>query len=157
LAWAFAATVAVAAEPAVPPTAVLIENVRIFDGQSPRLSERSNVLIVGNTIQSISTRPISPPAGVQVMRIAGGGRTLMPGLIDNHVHIVMTASTQADLLDAKNSFATLEARGAEEAKQMLLRGFTTVRDLGGPSFGIKRAIDAGSAIGPRIADRGAAP
>lgn len=137
------------------PAAVVFENVRIFDGTSDKLSAPSSVLVVGNVIKSISTAPIPAPAGTAVTRIAGGGRTLMPGLIDNHVHIVMTASTQADLLDAKNSFATLESRGAEEAKQMLLRGFTAVRDLGGPSFGIKRAIDAGSAIGPRIYPSGA--
>jgi imidazolonepropionase-like amidohydrolase len=137
------------------PAVVLIENVRIFNGTADRLSAPSNVLVLGNTIKSISAAPILAPAGAAVTRIAGGGRTLMPGLIDNHVHIVMTASTQADLVDPKIPFATLEARGAEEAKQMLLGGFTTVRDLGGPSFGIKRAIDEGKAIGPRIYPSGA--
>ncbi|MFN7643245.1 MAG: amidohydrolase family protein [Burkholderiales bacterium] len=138
-----------------PASAVLIENVRIFDGRSERLSPPSNVLVVGDSIRSISADPITPPAGTAVTRIAGGGRTLMPGLIDNHVHLVMTASTQAQMLDPKTSFATLEARGAEEARRMLLRGFTTVRDLGGPVFGIKRAIDSGKAIGPRIYPSGA--
>jgi len=136
-------------------SAVLIENVRIFDGRSERLSAPSNVLVVGDSIRSISADPITPPAGTAVARIAGGGRTLMPGLIDNHVHLVMTASTQAQMLDPKTPFATLEARGAEEARRMLLRGFTTVRDLGGPVFGIKRAIDSGKAIGPRIYPSGA--
>jgi imidazolonepropionase-like amidohydrolase len=79
----------------------------------------------------------------------------MPGLIDNHVHIVMTVSTQAEMLDPKATFASIEAKGSEEAKQMLLRGFTTVRDLGGPSFGIKQTIDAGKAVGPRIYPSGA--
>jgi imidazolonepropionase-like amidohydrolase len=68
---------------------------------------------------------------------------------------VMAASTQAEMTDPKATFAAIEARGAEEAKQMLLRGFTTVRDLGGPAFGIKRAIDAGKAVGPRIYPSGA--
>jgi len=137
------------------PAAVLIENVRIFDGKGDKLSAPSYVLVVGNTIKSISTSPIAPPAGAAPARIAGGGRTLMPGLIDNHVHVVMTASTQAQMSDPKATFAAIEARGAEEAKQMLLRGFTTVRDLGGPTFGIKRAIDSGKAIGPRIYPSGA--
>jgi imidazolonepropionase-like amidohydrolase len=137
------------------PAALVIENVRIFDGKGGALSAPSNVLVVGNTIKAISTAPVAAPAGAAVTRIAGGGRTLMPGLIDNHVHIVMTASTQPDMLDPKNSFAVIEAKGAAEAKAMLLRGFTTVRDLGGPSFGIKRAIDAGKAAGPRIYPSGA--
>ncbi|MFN7571926.1 MAG: amidohydrolase family protein [Betaproteobacteria bacterium] len=136
-------------------SAVLFENVRVFDGKSERLSPPSYVLVVGNTIQSISASALAAPPNATLTRIAGGGRTLMPGLIDNHVHIVMTANTQAQMLDPQSSFATIEARGTEEARQMLLRGFTTVRDLGGPTFGIKRAIDAGQAIGPRIYPSGA--
>lgn len=138
-----------------PAEAVLFENVRVFDGKSDRLTAPVNVLVAGNTIQSISAGPITAPAGSKVTRIAGRGRTLMPGLIDNHVHIVMTASTQAEMINPKTTFASIEGKGAEEARQMLLRGFTTVRDLGGPSFGIKRAIDSGKAIGPRIYPSGA--
>lgn len=138
-----------------PSTAVLFENVRVFDGRSDRLGPPSNVLVVGNTIRTISTAPIAPPAGLTVTRVPGGERTLMPGLIDNHVHIVMAASTLPELLDPKTSYATIEARAAEEARQMLLRGFTTVRDLGGPTFAIKQAIDSGKAVGPRIYPSGA--
>jgi imidazolonepropionase-like amidohydrolase len=138
-----------------PAEAVLFENVRVFDGKSERLTAPVNVLVAGNTIQSISAGPITAPTGGKVTRIAGRGRTLMPGLIDNHVHIVMTASTQAEMINPKTTFASIEGKGAEEARQMLLRGFTTVRDLGGPSFGIKRAIDSGKAIGPRIYPSGA--
>jgi len=67
----------------------------------------------------------------------------------------MTASTMPQLMDPNTKFEVIEARGAEEARQTLLRGFTTVRDLGGPVFGIKRAIDAGKAEGPRIYPSGA--
>jgi imidazolonepropionase-like amidohydrolase len=138
-----------------PAEAVLFENVRVFDGKSDRLTAPVSVLVAGNTIQSISAGPITAPAGSKVTRIAGRGRTLMPGLIDNHVHIVMTASTQAEMINPKTTFASIEGKGAEEARQMLLRGFTTVRDLGGPSFGIKTAIDSGKAVGPRIYPSGA--
>jgi len=144
-----------AASDANQPTAVLFENVRIFDGTAKKLSALANVLVVGNLIQTISTQPITAPAGNTLTRVAGGGRTLMPGLIDNHVHIVMTASTMAQLSDPNAKFEVIEARGAEEARQTLLRGFTTVRDLGGPVFGIKKAIDAGKAEGPRIYPSGA--
>ena len=155
LAWAFAATVAVAAKPDVPQTAVLIENVRIFDGQSPRLSGPSNVLVVGNTIQAISPRPVSPPAGMQVMRIAGGGRTLMPGLIDNHVHIALSTTGQAELLSPETTMEVLQARATREAGDMLMRGFTAVRDLGGPLLKERSRIDKGELPGPRIYASGA--
>jgi imidazolonepropionase-like amidohydrolase len=136
-------------------TSVIIENVRIFNGTSDRLSAPSNVLVVGNVITSISTQPIAAPAGATVVRIPGGGRTLMPGLIDNHVHIFMSGSSQAEMMDPKATFASLEAKAAEEARLMLLRGFTSARDVGGPVFGIKRAIDQGKNIGPRIYPSGA--
>ena len=163
LALVLGAGVATAQSGAAPPaeapppkrTATLIENVRVFDGRADRLSAPSNVLVVGNRIQSISAEPISPPADATLTRIAGAGRTLMPGLIDNHVHLVMTASTMAQMSDPNAKFEAIEARAAEEARQTLLRGFTTVRDLGGPVFGIKKAIDAGKAEGPRIYPSGA--
>jgi imidazolonepropionase-like amidohydrolase len=137
------------------PTGVIIENVRIFKGTSDRLSAPSNVLVVGNIIKAISSAPISAPPGTPIERIHGGGRTLMPGLIDNHVHITMSASSQRDLIDPNVSVETLQSRATEEAKQMLLRGFTAVRDMGGPVFDLKAAIDQGKALGPRIYPSGA--
>ncbi len=83
-----------------PQTAVLFENVRVFDGTSARLSAPSNVLVVGNLIQSISSQAVAAPAGTTLTRIQGGGRTLMPGLIDNHVHIALSTTGQAELLSA---------------------------------------------------------
>ncbi len=140
---------------APPPSAVLFENVRIFDGTSARLSAPSNVLVVDNVIKTISTAPDRRSRRLVRDRIAGGGRTLMPGLIDNHVHIFMSASSQAEMLDPKATFELLEAKAAEEARLMLLRGFTAARDMGGPVFGIKRMIDAGTVPGPRIYASGA--
>ena len=137
------------------PAAVMIENVRIFNGTSDRLSAPSNVLVVGNSIKAISNAPIAAPPGTPVTRIQGGGRTLMPGLIDNHVHLFMSASSQAEMLDPAATFETLEAKAANEARLMLLRGFTAARDVGGPVFGIKRAIDQGKNLGPRIYPSGA--
>jgi len=154
-ACALACTAAVGAEPAAPPTAVLIENVRIFDGQSARLSGPSNVLVVGNVITSISTQPITAPAGAQVTRIVGGGRTLMPGLIDNHVHIALSTTGQADLLSPAVTADVLQARATAEAGDMLLRGFTAVRDLGGPMLAARPKIDKGELPGPRIYPSGA--
>lgn len=134
-------------------TAVLFENVRIFDGKSAGLSAPANVLVVGNTIQSISAAPIAPPANATVTRIAGNGRTLMPGLIDNHWHTILVGVTPAQAIDGDLGYTNLVA-GAQAAAA-LMRGFTTVRDLGGPSFGLKRAIDEGTVPGPRIYPSGA--
>jgi imidazolonepropionase-like amidohydrolase len=133
--------------------AVLFENVRVFDGKSERLSAPSNVLVVGNTIKSISTAPIAAPAGTTVTRIAGSGRTLMPGLIDAHTHLMFATVPQAVVLTSDIGFVNVAATKA--AREMLMRGFTSVRDLGGPVLGLKRGIDAGLAPGPRIWPSGA--
>ena len=135
------------------PTGVIFENVRIFNGTSVQLSAPSHVLVVENVIKTISTSPIADPADTSVTRIAGGGRTLMPGLIDAHSHISIMAVPMSDALNADIGYIHIAAGKAAEA--MLLRGFTTVRDMGGPTFGLKRAIDSDLIVGPRIFPSGA--
>jgi imidazolonepropionase-like amidohydrolase len=134
-------------------TAVIIENVRIFNGTSGRLSAPSNVLVVGNVIKTISVTPIAEPTSTSVTRIPGGGRTLMPGLIDAHTHLMFATIPQQALLVTDIGFVNLAAGRA--ATDTLMRGFTSVRDLGGPVFGLKRAIDIGLVAGPRIWPSGA--
>lgn len=136
---------------AVSEARILFQNVRIFDGKGGLLSAPSNVLVKGNIIEQISTRPITAEAGTTV--VAGGGRTLMPGLIDAHWHATMVRSTPPQLLSSGVGYSTLLA-GAE-ATATLMRGFTTVRDMGGPAFDLKRAIDEGLVSGPRIYPSGA--
>jgi imidazolonepropionase-like amidohydrolase len=131
----------------------LIENVRIFDGTHPSLSGPSTVLIRGNIIEKISTSPIPSDRRADTQIIAGGGRVLMPGLIDAHWHATMVRSTPAQLLSSDIGYSTLLA-GAE-ATATLMRGFTSVRDMGGPVFALKRAIDDGVLPGPRIYPSGA--
>ncbi|ESZ17807.1 metal-dependent hydrolase family protein [Mesorhizobium sp. L48C026A00] len=128
---------------------VLFENVRIFDGKGAALSAPSSVLVQGKLIARISTSPI---AAEGAQRIAGNGRTLMPGLIDAHWHAMLIASTPAEAM-GDIGFANLAA--GDEATDTLMRGFTTVRDVGGPAFGLKRAIDQGIIAGPRIYPSGA--
>jgi imidazolonepropionase-like amidohydrolase len=135
--------------------AVLFENVRIFDGTSESLSPPSNVLVVGNQIQTIETRPLSISADLSMNRIDGNGRVLMPGLIDAHTHIFMETSSEADLIAATTSPASLFERAQENATAMLMRGFTSARDMAGPVFELKRAIDRGAVVGPRIWPSGA--
>jgi imidazolonepropionase-like amidohydrolase len=140
-----------AAEPPAPLT--VFENVRIFDGKSGQLSANMNVLVRGNTIEKISKDPIPIDGDPSAKIIAGGGRTLMPGLIDAHWHAMLVRPTPAQLLVDDVGYMNLVA-GAE-ATDTLMRGFTTVRDVGGPSFGLKRAIDEGIVAGPRIYPSGA--
>jgi imidazolonepropionase-like amidohydrolase len=135
------------------PAGVIIENVRVFNGTTDRLSGPANVLVVGNVIRTISSAPIADPAGMTVQRIPGGGRTLMPGLIDSHWHTMLVRPTPAQLLENDLGYSNFVA-GAE-ARDTLMRGFTTVRDVGGSSFGLKRAIDEGVVVGPRIYPSGA--
>ena len=77
----------------------------------------------------------------------------MPGLIDAHWHAMLIRPTPAEAIFGDVGYMSLIA--GDEAKDTLLRGFTTVRDVGGPVFGLKHAIDTGAAIGPRIYPSGA--
>ena len=135
---------------------VLFGNVRVFDGVSASLSEPSNVLVRGNTIAAVSAHAIpadAAPGGQQRTEIDGAGRVLMPGLIDAHYHAAFATLPAAVLATADPGYIHIHAAiGAEEA---LMRGFTTVRDVGGPVFGLKRAIDEGVTAGPRVYPSGA--
>jgi imidazolonepropionase-like amidohydrolase len=135
------------------PSGVLFENVRVFTGTSDRISAPSHVLVVGNVIRQISTAPIVAPPEMSVTRVSGGGRTLMPGLIDAHTHIMFATVPQAVLLTSDIGYLNVAA--VKAASDMLMRGFTSVRDLGGPVFGLKCGIDAGLVPGPRIWPSGA--
>ncbi len=128
---------------------VLFQNVRIFDGRNGALSGPSNVLIRNNKIEKISTGPIAADAQV----IAGDGRVLMPGLIDAHWHALLVRPTPAAVMASDIGYINLLA--AAEATATLMRGFTTIRDMGGPAFSLKRAIDEGLVAGPRIYPSGA--
>jgi imidazolonepropionase-like amidohydrolase len=130
----------------------LFEDVRIFDGKSARLSAPSNVLVRGNKIEAISTQPIAVDRRGDTRIIAGRGRTLMPGMIDNHWHAMLARTTPAEAM-GDPGYNNLVA--GEEATDTLMRGFTAVRDVGGPAFGLKRAIDEGIVKGPRIYPSGA--
>ena len=136
------------------PTAVLFASVRIFDGKNGELSDASNVLVRGNKIEKISVDPIPTDRSANTKVIDGEGRTLMPGLIDNHAHMAMSVVPLALALTADSNYTML--RQGKAAGEMLLRGFTSVRDVAGPSFGLKRAIDEDVLPGPRIWPSGAA-
>jgi imidazolonepropionase-like amidohydrolase len=141
------------AQDAAKPGAVLFTNVNVFDGTSAALAPGMSVLVEGDKVTAIQSGAMAAPEGATV--IDGAGRTLMPGLIDAHVHIFMTASTEKQMMDPSAKPEDMFARAASEAENMLMRGFTTVRDVGGPVFGIRKDIEDGKAVGPRIYPSGA--
>lgn len=142
---------AIADVPEAPTVPIAFTNVKIFDGRSAVLVEGQRVIVEGNTIARIEGDAGDLGGGVQT--IDGGGRTLMPGLIDAHWHAMMAAVPMMELLTADIGYINLVA--AQEAERTLMRGFTSIRDMAGPTFGLKRAIDAGITPGPRIWPSGA--
>lgn len=138
----FSPTLTVAQEERFP---ILFTNVHVFDGVNEERIENANVLVVDNLIAEISSEPLAV-ANAQI--VDGGGRTLMPGLIDAHVHMSITEP----IADLRDNFDWMYwgAVSTIEAEKMLLRGFTSVRDAGGPAIGLQKAIDRGKAVGPRI-------
>ena len=126
-------------------TRVLIKNVEIFDGLADGLVS-GHVLIDGPAIVAVEASPISE-TGVGTV-IDGAGRVLMPGMVDAHSHLVGMANTMVDLM--MGSPSQVVAATIARAKGTVLRGFTTVRDMGGDTAGIKKVIDAEPALGPRI-------
>lgn len=140
-----------ARQDAAPANATLFQNVLIFDGMRPERSAPSNVLVRDGLIDTISEEPVDAPAGARV--IEGNGATLMPGMIDAHWHTMLAEIPVAELFSADIGYVDLIAgRGATRT---LMQGFTSVRDMAGPSFGLKRAIDEGVLPGPRIFPSGA--
>lgn len=132
---------------------VVFENVRVFDGKSEELTPLVNVLVEGNKIKSINPTNIEIMPGAK--RIQGNGKTLMPGLIDVHVHMAFGALTMKEMMSPMLSEGVIVEKTSKGAEEMLLRGFTSVRDAGGPIFPLKMAIDAGKFKGPRIWPSGA--
>ncbi len=142
----------IAAQDAPPVPVTVIENVRVFTGTDDALTPPRTVTIEGDTIAAIADPAAATvPEGARV--IAGAGRTLMPGLIDMHTHLTMATVPMIVMMTAQPDYIAL--RTARAAEEMLMRGFTSVRDLGGPTFGLKRAIDEGVVAGPRIWPSGA--
>ena len=140
----------VSPRPSAPGEAIHFTNVSVFDGRSAALRTDVDVLVRGNAIDALV------PKGTRVENaraIDGRGATLMPGLIDAHWHAMLANISELAALTADIGYIYLKA--AHEAEQTLLRGFTTVRDTGGPSFALKRAIDEGLVAGPRIFPSGA--
>lgn len=149
-----AASLAAVAAPALAQPAgrpIVFTNFRLFDGTSATLRDGLRLRVEGERIAALAAGNPAAPEGAQL--IDCGGRTLMPGLIDAHWHCLFAAIPLPALLTADIGYIQLVA--AAEAERTLMRGFTTVRDAGGPAFALKQAIDEGLVPGPRIYPSGA--
>ncbi|EEE46714.1 metal-dependent hydrolase family protein [Roseibium alexandrii] len=124
---------------------ILFTNVDVFDGVTLELRQDVNVVVTGNKITQITADDIAV-AGGQV--IDGDGYTLMPGLMDTHTHMSMVSIPVARLFNDHPGYAFI--RSTVDAEDMLMRGVTTVRDMGGNVFALAAAIDEGLVPGPRI-------
>ncbi|HWK68577.1 MAG TPA: amidohydrolase family protein [Rhizobiaceae bacterium] len=139
------------AQPKEPPPKTMFRQVRLFDGSSEILKPNMQVLVEGDRIAAIDGANNPPPSDAAILDC--GDRVLMPGLIDAHWHSLFAAVPAAVLVGGDPGF--IFAASTAEAERTLLRGFTSIRDLGGPVFTFKQAIDAGVVPGPRIYPSGA--
>jgi imidazolonepropionase-like amidohydrolase len=136
---------------AASPPPIVLTNLRLFDGKSASLRQGLSVLVRGERIEGVAATETGAPEGAR--KIDCGNRIVMPGLIDAHWHSVFAALPLSSIFAADVGYIFLSA--SAEAERTLMRGFTTVRDLGGPSFPLKQAIDEGTVAGPRIYPSGA--
>jgi imidazolonepropionase-like amidohydrolase len=120
-------------------------NARIFDGEAPRLVDGQNVFVRDGLILEVSDRPPTPDDGTA---IDCDGRTLMPGLIDCHVHAYALSPILSEVANAPDTLAATWATGM--LSRMLDRGFTTVRDTGGADYGLFLGLTRGYIRGPRL-------
>jgi imidazolonepropionase-like amidohydrolase len=128
----------------------LFTNARIVDGTAPEAGAPVSVLVEGGTIREVGKSVTSAKAKTVDLK----GKTLMPGLIDAHVHVVAGVADLGRNALLPDSLVT--ARSFVIMREMLLRGFTTVRDVGGADFGLKQATEEGHFPTPRLVISGKA-
>lgn len=120
----------------------LIRNAEVFDGKNPKLTTNAAIVIEGNIVKDIVQGEVDPAQFDEV--IDASGLTAIPGLTDAHVHVSITAPQDRSRADE------IIVRSVRYARDMLMRGFTTIRDAGGVTYGLKKNIDSGFLDGPRI-------
>jgi imidazolonepropionase-like amidohydrolase len=124
---------------------MLFKNARLLDPRWDEAREGYEVLVEGELIKEVSSSPVAAP---NAHVVDCGKRTLMPGLIDCHVHVFLVEVNIRNLESIPLTLLT--AKSADLMKGMIDRGFTTVRDTGGADWGIKTAVESGLIPGPRL-------
>ena len=130
---------------------IVFTNFKLFDGKSSSLRGGLHLLIDEGRITDVAGGSTGAPEGAKT--IDCGGHVLMPGLIDAHWHTMFAGLALTELMSSGVDHI-IQAASAQ-AQRTLMRGFTTVRDLGGPAFPLKKAVDVGQTVGPRIYPSGA--
>ncbi|MEO9877376.1 MAG: amidohydrolase family protein, partial [Anderseniella sp.] len=125
---------------------ILFRNATLVDGTVDEAREGFDVLVEDDRIKEISDKPLTVPSGAQEIDVKG--KTLMPGLIDAHVHVKATMLNLGRLNDVPVTY--LIASAAQIMKAMLMRGFTSVRDAAGADRGMADAVDHNLIVGPRL-------
>ncbi len=123
----------------------LFRRCSLLDAARGELREGVDILVEGDRFKEVSDRPIKS-ADATVVDV--GGRTVMPGLIDAHIHVYLS-EVNLQLLDAV-PLTLMAGRAATLMRAMIDRGFTTVRDTGGADWGIREAVESGHLAGPRL-------
>lgn len=150
--WLFVLVSFPAKSQPAPPSRILITDVNIFNGKDNKIV-KANILVEGKLIKAISPKPIPTDKSANTQVISGEGKYVMPGMIDAHVHMLFESVPQ--LVAMTSDIAFLNFLAARAAEKQLLRGFTSVRDLGGGSLSLAKAIDMGLVNGPRVFSSGA--
>lgn len=130
---------------------LLLRDASLLDPRDVRVVPDRSILVEHGRIAKVGGPELGAP-GATVL--SAGGRTVMPGLIDAHVHVCAATADLSALAEWPASYVT--ARASHVLKDMLYRGFTTVRDVGGADYGLAEAVDEGWFEGPRIVHGGKA-
>ena len=123
----------------------LFSNVQVWDASRKEVEHGMNVLVENDRIKEVSDIPIK---NSETHTINGIGKTLIPGLIDCHCHVVLTSVDLSELEAEPLTLITAEA--SQVMRNMLMRGFTSIRDLAGADWGLAEAVERKLLIGPRI-------
>jgi imidazolonepropionase-like amidohydrolase len=126
-------------------TQILFRNFELLDPDHDEARGGYELLVEGGLIKEVSSKPIRADNATV---IDCGRRTLMPGLIDSHVHVCLSEVYIRQLENIPLTLMT--ARAVDLMRGMLSRGFTSVRDTGGADWGIKAAVEQGLVPGPRL-------
>ena len=124
---------------------IVLSNARVLDTRGGKLLENVSIHIQDGRIADVSEQAID---ATNAEMIDVGGRVVMPGLIDGHVHVTAATANLAAMRFWSTSYVT--ARAGEIMKDMLMRGFTTVRDGCGADWGLAKAVDEDLLTGPRL-------
>ncbi len=133
---------------------VFIRNVSLIDGVKKDSTDNVSILIEGDKIQKIG-KDISSPEGAQI--IYGEGKTVLPGLIDCHIHIVLDGAPDHSVRGLKDPLSMKTIKAVEHISRYLPAGFTTICDEGSPEYlgvSLRNAIEAGIIEGPRVVASG---